>query len=284
MKKCYETRRRNTDDKVLVALQGVFTYYQNMGHRSQQPTAQLRTLNSAHAIVNRRKRLGQSVPESWYAVLQQIYALPTENEWKKHQEQESAFAQMNDRSLYQDVLAKTIPLIGIFKTVFGEAAYYRMLDNPSDPATAMVFGEIVDTVVQDDGGRTMEVMKLYSGYNPVQQPSAKSSEKTLPEDCLFTSKKPTFYELGQRYGLTRSRIEQIVKKESRYISNKLGKYFECLTNNDAETMLQDFRHITGLRQRYEMYRKYKIADVSPKELALAGQWLKDAIIVKQKQK
>lgn len=269
MRNCSETKRKNNDNKILAGLTATLTYYQDLGYRSKQPTPQL---NNAQTTVYRRKRMGQPIPKSWHRVLEQIYALPTENEWKKRQELQQAAQLAAVRAQRQQDLMQYIPNLGIFKTVFGEMEYNKLLDSPIDPAVAMVFSEIVDTVTPDINNRAFYMLKLQSGYQPMsalQQTNDLGKCWSVPELC-------------ELFGLTQPRVHTILAKEYRRIQNNLGKYFECLINNDVETMLKDFSHITGLRQRYESYRKYKIRGINPKDMFFAGEWLKNAIVVKQK--
>lgn len=272
MRKCSETKRKNNDDKVMADLTAAFTYYQKLGYRSKKPTPQLLTLNNAHATINKRTRNGQPVPKSWRIILEQIYALPTENAWKKHQELQQKIKQDALRTQHQQDLMQYIPDVGVLKTVFGEAVYNKLLDKPIDPAAAMIFSEIVGTVTHGISDNIFLMLKLHSGY-PV--PTQNQPVENLGRGW-------SVQELGKYFGLTQPRVYAILAKECRRISTGLGKYLDCFINNDMETIFKDFSHITGLRQRYELYRKYKIHGINPKDLAFTGEWLNGAFIVKQK--
>ncbi|MBR2341953.1 MAG: hypothetical protein IKA73_00615 [Alphaproteobacteria bacterium] len=277
MRNCSETKRKNNDEKILANLESVFAYYQQLGHRSNRPCAQLQTLNNIHATINRRKRHGQSVPESWHTTIQQIYALPTQKQWETKNALDIRASIAATRESNYKKLAKIIPNIRIIKTLFGDAEFNTLLDTPIDSASAFLFNTILeDMLASMMPERAATILKLYSGC-PVRDADIVAYAKTHN----ISPSGWTMREIGMYYGLTHGRVGIIIGKQSRRMAQQLTKYYKSYINNDIETILTDFKNIPNLRPRFEFYRRYKINDIDVSEMNRAGQWLLNNF-VKQK--
>ena len=276
MKQYPITRRNNTDKRTVEALKEILAQCEEYGCRpALHPTTDFgREIITMNHMLNSRRNKGQPIPAEITELYKKILQYPTFAQHNRRVETKQKEINQANWKAKTEMFKADFPNIELVFVIFGEDVFRDVINANQNRTMTKFLAEYLDHIVNsaiNPKSREYEILMMYIGNGAdAQRPDKK---------MIFRSDELPFSPSGihpgiiaEKYGLTNTRIIQILRKKLYKLRRNINKdVFQYYIAGNTQAMLNAMPE--RLHALFIYQQKRRIADLKTQDLNSVGQWL-----------
>lgn len=278
MKQYPITRRNNTDKRTLEALKEILAQCEEYGCRPPlHPTTDFgREITTMNHMLNSRRNKGQPIPAEITELYKKILQYPTFTQHNRRVEAKQKERNQVNWNIKVEKFKADFPNIELVFVIFGEDVFRDVINANQNRTMTKFLAEYLDYIVNsaiDPKSRDYEILMMYIGNCADTQPQAPGNKNAFKSDELpFSPSGIHPGTIAEKYGLTNTRIIQILRKKLYKLRRNINKdVFQHYIAGNTQAMLNAMPE--RLHARFIYQQKRRIVDLKTQDLNRVGQWL-----------